>query len=134
MGVVYNCNCSNCGYEKRFSLGGGLLGFNINKNIRFLAKNEQKELQLMIDRNEVESFFVENRLSLCSVCENGDLKAEVVIVVIGTDGKERVFGTFCRECGSKLILHSEEEVKSGSMECPVCRNEGLSFETVGFWD
>lgn len=136
MGILYKGSCSVCGYRGEFSLGGGRLGCMLKENLRVLCEKEREEIKAMMDRDEINSFDIENKLTLCDTCPKEQaLKARTIITVYDKMGNKKIFGGVCLSCGAVLkIFDNVSEPNNNNIKCPDCNKGEISFEPVGFWD
>jgi len=124
VGETYRLSCK-CGYAKELNLGGGLAACNINMVTRVFLEEKLKEFNTYYINKEVQSFLVENELSLCDKCKK--IMITAVLKVQLTNNKKLQIINDCPSCSNKIRIITDSPM------CPKCGQEMIK-EEIGQWD
>lgn len=130
MGIVYQAECTACGYQGKFLLGSGLGALQLHKNLRCFSEGEQKEILKLEADGRIKEFLVENQLGWCEHC--GTLDGKTTLLITEQNSREHLYGNRCTVCKGELVLYGGQEFLKA--ECPVCRKTKLRFCEAGHWD
>ncbi|HEX2925505.1 MAG TPA: hypothetical protein VHP38_04510 [Ruminiclostridium sp.] len=125
MGELYKLTCGRCGYEKELAIGGGLASCSISLVNRLFSEEKRMEFDTYYISNKVESFCVENTLSLCDECK--ELISTSVLKARLTSNASLEISNDCPVCSKKL------KIIKGTPVCPKCGLE-MTSGRAGHWD
>jgi DNA-directed RNA polymerase subunit RPC12/RpoP len=136
MGTGISIICQNCGYEKDFMLGIGMMYSSLEKVID-LSPHRKKILDILQnhivikDEFRWDNPFYEHRLYRCSSCNQ---LHERFYVKIEYDDKKVYETKFkCPKCKNELkAVEDEKDVKKHP--CPECNNKKLFIQEMVLWD
>lgn len=124
MGKICRISCK-CGYVKELYIGGGLASCNINMVNRVFLEEKRKEFNIYHKNKEVQSFFVENELSLCDKCK--EIMTIAVLKAQLSNNRKLEIINDCPICSNKI------QILNDSVICPKCGQEMIKKE-IGDWD
>lgn len=136
MGTLYKAQCSNCGYEEEFPIGGGIRSIDLLGNIGTITFEEQEKIKKMYYNSEINSFSIENMLTKCTNCyDEKSIKLKTIITILDISQSSHIFGNLCSSCNSKLECYDEMHMKiKDKIACPKCGDSFLVFDKIGQWD
>ncbi len=130
MGIIYKGSCPECGYETKFFLGGGMLSINLKRSAAVLPEEEQKQITNLSERDSIQEFFVENKMTECKGCKT--LESRTIIDITEINGTTHRYGDICCRCRDRLTVY--EQGAEGEYICPKCHQGILMFSEEGLWD
>lgn len=60
MGTVYEANCPECGYQKKFHVGSGLFVLQMRRHLQYFVEEEQAAIQRMEQKKRIQRFQILN--------------------------------------------------------------------------
>lgn len=124
MGETYKISCK-CGYVRELNIGGGLAACNINMVNRVFLEEKRNEFSAYYIKKEIQSFLVENELSLCENCR--EIMTTAVLKVQLINNKKLQIINDCPSCSNKMRIIPDSPM------CPKCGQEMIK-EEIGHWD
>ena len=126
MGEMRTIKCQKCDYSKRFLLGTGLMGGNLEIAKKNFSYQIQKEIENWISEHGCRKSSCVNKPGRCMECRTLEVFYE--LTVKGTDDQENRYVSSCKRCGGKYELIDLEDIT-----CPVCEGN-VTVEMTGHWD
>lgn len=134
MGIVYQGECSQCGFQGEYCLGRGRTALWLEGNLGCLQEKERVKLKELMQNGQICSFTIENELVSCKDEPQKQWQEKTIITVATTEGEEMVFGGQCPQCSNSLVRYTEAAILAGeSVACCKC-GSNLHFTKIGHWD
>jgi hypothetical protein len=124
MGETYKVSCK-CGYTKELNTGSGLALCNINMVNKLFAEEKRQVFNTFVNREEVQSFNIENELSLCSKCK--EIITVCVLKFQLTNNRKYEIINNCPICRNKVKIINDLTI------CPKCGQKMFKGK-IGHWD
>ena len=138
MGSEIYVMCRNCGYEKRFILGIGMLYSSLEEVIDLVHYRRRKKILDILRNHKVikdeyrwDNPFYEHRLYRCFNCNR--LYGKFYVKIEYDDNKVYETKFKCSKCKNELkAVEDEKNVKK--YPCPECNKKEFSIQEMGLWD
>ena len=130
MGIGISVLCQNCGYEKKFTLGVGMLYSSLEKVIHLVPyRSREKVLDILrnhkVNKGEFRNPLYDHRLFRCLSCNQ--LHGRFYVKIEYDDNKVYETKFNCSKCKKELkAVENEEDVKN--YPCPKCDKTDLSMQ------
>jgi hypothetical protein len=124
MGDIYKLSCT-CGYAKELNVGGGLASCNVNMINKVFSEDRRAKFDTYLKNNEIQSFLIENEISVCEECK--EVMTIAVLRIQLTNNRKLEIVNDCPLCGNKAHIINYLAV------CPKCGRK-INVKEIGHWD
>ena len=127
-------NCEDCGYEREFMLGSGMMYFDLNQIIQFLDKKSHEEVSKILEKSPNPHYKSDGHcVYQCRQCFS---LREKLHLLISDENKKIIYRTFsnCSKCKIKRKRVQEKDGLLHQMICPKCKTKELFVNGGLCWD
>ena len=126
--------CENCGYQREFMLGVGMMYGSLEKIIQFLDNKSFKEVSIILKKNPNPHY--ESDGHCVYQCQQCFSVREKMHLLIYDENKKIIYRTKsnCSKCKIKRKRVQEKDDLLHKMICPKCKNKELFINGGLCWD
>ena len=126
--------CENCGYEREFMLGSGMMYFGLDQIIQFLDKKSYEDVSKILAKNSNTHYKSDGHCAYqCQKCFS---VREKLHLLISDENKKIIYRTQsnCSKCKTKRKRVQEKNDLLHQMMCPKCKTKELNVRGGLRWD
>jgi len=126
--------CEDCGYEREFMLGVGMMYGNLEKIIQFLDKKSFEEVSIILKDN-LDPYY-ETDGHCVYQCQQCFSVREKIYLLIYDKNKKIIYRTssICSKCKIKRKRVQEKDDLLHQIICPKCKTKELNVSGGMCWD